>query len=167
MPDRPTVDLVVAAFDDERSASEAALEVARSGDSRIGADAVAVIVREGGGGYVVRTDHHALPTSLSWGMFWELLFAELFFVPVLGMPVGQGLGELTRRAGAVGAEPGFAERIRGLLQPGTSALFVVVERDGTDRAPEGAIMPGGSVVTTPLSARAVSRLQEQLHGAGG
>lgn len=100
-------------------------------------------------------------------MFWELLFAGLFFVPVLGMSTGPGLGPLIEGALAAGAgEPCFAERIREALQPGTSALFLIGEAAETGRLQDALIAFNGRMLTAPLSEAAVRELQEQLHGVG-
>ena len=64
----------------------------------------------------------------SYGMFWGLLFGMLFFVPVFGMAVGAGLGALMGKVEKSGIDQEFQRRVRDLLQPGTSALFLVVEQ---------------------------------------
>lgn len=159
-------DLFAVGFDDERSAAGAAELVAADDELGIGADAAAVIVRGGDGGYAVRTQHHALPTATNWAMLWEPLFAGLFFVPVLGMPVGPGLEALINRALITAGEPRFTERVQAMLQPGTSALFLVGDGIEVERLSELLATFSGRILIAPLPAAAVRELQEQLHGAG-
>jgi uncharacterized membrane protein len=69
-------------------------------------------------------------------MFWGLLFGLLFFVPVFGMAIGAGLGTLMGKVEKSGIDREFQAQVRDLLQPGTSALFLVVERVTPDKAVE-------------------------------
>lgn len=60
----------------------------------------------------------------------------------------------------------FEERVRNLLQPGTSALFLVLESVTPDKAVEALSRFGGTVLKSSLSKDAEAELQEALHGAG-
>ena len=106
--------------------------VERQADLPIEPDAVAVIVRDGDGRYRVQTNHHPVGSAASWGMLWGTLFGLLFFVPVLGMAVGAGLAAPMAKLGDLGIDSAFQEGVRDMLQPGTSALFMVIERGAPD-----------------------------------
>src|SRR5436305_14233551 len=137
-------ELIAIGYDDETTAEAAAEEVKRlSEDLAIEPDAVAVIVRDREGGYHVTTNHHAVGAGATWGMFWGLLFGVLFFVPVLGMAVGAGLGALTGKLTKTGVDREFQDRVRDMLQPGTSALFLVIEKVTPDKAIEAMSQFGG------------------------
>jgi uncharacterized membrane protein len=97
-------------------------------------------------------------------MFWGLLFGLLFFVPFLGMAVGAGLGALMGKVAGGAIDKDFEGRVREMLQPGTSALFLIVERATTDRAVERLSKFGGTVLKSSLSEEAEARLQAALHG---
>ena len=100
-------------------------------------------------------------------MFWGMLFGLLFFVPVLGMAVGAGLGALMGKVTKTGGiDREFQEQVRGMLQPGTSALFVMVEKVTPDKAVEAMSKYGGTVLKTSLSKDGEQELQEALHGGG-
>ena len=60
-----------------------------------------------------------------------LLFGVLFFIPVFGMAVGAGLGALFGKIEKTGIDKQFQEQVRDLVKPGTSALFLVVEKVAT------------------------------------
>src|SRR5689334_25379808 len=129
--------LVAIGYDEEGTAAEAAEEVRRlSQDLVIEPDAVAVITRDSKGEYHVTTSHHAVGVGASWGMFWGLLFGLLFFVPVFGMALGAGLGALFGKIEKTGIDKQFQEQVRDMIKPGTSALFIVVEKVTPDKAVE-------------------------------
>jgi uncharacterized membrane protein len=98
-------------------------------------------------------------------MFWGFLFGLLFFVPVFGMAVGAGLGALMGKVEKSGVDKEFQNQVRDLLQPGTSALFLVVEKLTPDKAVEGLRQYGGTVLKSSLTKKAEAELQSELHGA--
>jgi uncharacterized membrane protein len=51
-----------------------------------------------------------------------------------------------------------------MLEPGTSALFLVVEKVTPDKAVEALSQFGGKVLKSSLSHEAEAELQEALHG---
>src|SRR4051812_36000061 len=159
-------DLIAIGYDDETTAAAAAEEVAQlAKDLIIEPDAVAVIVRDKDGKYKVTTSHHPVGAGASYGMFWGLLFGILFFVPVFGMAVGAGLGALLGKVEKTGIDKEFQEQVRDMVQPGTSALFVVVEKVTPDKAVEGLSRFGGTVLKSSLSKHAEQDLQDALHGS--
>jgi uncharacterized membrane protein len=159
-------DLIAIGYDDETTAGEAAEEVYRLADDLvIQPDAVAVIVRDGEGHYNVTTNHHPVGAGATWGMFWGLLFGVLFFIPVLGMAVGAGLGAVMGKVAKTGVDKQFQDQVREMVKPGTSALFLVVEKVTPDKAVEGLRHYGGTVLRSSLSNEAQAELQEALHGA--
>jgi uncharacterized membrane protein len=158
-------ELIAIGYDDEATATEAAAEVDRlSRDLIIEPDAVAVIMRDQDGKYKVVTNHHAVGGGASWGMFWGLLFGVLFFVPVFGMAVGAGLGALFGKVEKTGIDKAFQDQVRDMVKPGTSALFLVIEKVTPDKAIEGLSQYGGTVLKSSLSKDAEKQLQEALHG---
>src|SRR5918997_1285690 len=136
--------LVAIGYPDETTALSAMDEAERlQHELVIQADAVAAIIRNQEGKIRVVTNHHAVGAGATWGMFWGMLFGMLFFVPFLGMAVGAGMGALMGKMtkGAINKE--FQDQVRELLQPGTSALFLVVEHVTADKAIEGLAQFGG------------------------
>jgi uncharacterized membrane protein len=158
-------DLIAIGYPDETTGSLAAEEVKRlSSELIIEPDAVAVIVRDREGKFHVHTSHHPVGGGATWGMFWGMLFGLLFFVPVFGMAVGAGLGALMGKVEKTGIDKQFQQQVRDLLQPGTSALFVVVEKVTPDKAVEALSQYGGTVLKSSLSKDAEAELQDALHG---
>jgi len=160
-------DLIAIGYPDETTADAAADEArALARDLIIEPDAIASIVRDKDGRYHVHTSHHAVGGGATWGMFWGLLFGLLFFIPVFGMAVGAGLGALMGKVTKTGIDREFEDQVRGMLQPGTSALFVMVEKVTPDKAVEAMSKFGGTVLKTSLSKEGEKELQEALHGGG-
>src|SRR4051794_1970811 len=157
--------LIAIGYPEEATADLAKAEAERlSRDLIIQPDAIAAIKRDPDGKFQVTTSHHPVAGGTSWGMFWGLLFGMLFFIPFLGMAIGAGLGALMGKMtkGAINKE--FQEQVRDMLQPGTSALFLVIEHATPDKAIEGLAPFGGTVLKSSLSKEVEAQLQEALHG---
>jgi uncharacterized membrane protein len=158
--------LVAIGYPDESTATAAAEEVGRlSRDLIIEPDAVAVISRDLEGKFHTTTNHHSVGGGASWGMLWGLLFGLLFFVPFLGMAVGAGFGALMGKVEKSGVDRQFQQQVRDLLQPGTSALFLIVEHVTPDKAVAGLSQFGGTVLKSSLSEKDQEELQKALHGS--
>ncbi|MFZ0326818.1 MAG: DUF1269 domain-containing protein [Nitrososphaeraceae archaeon] len=97
-------------------------------------------------------------------MFWGLLFGILFFVPILGIAMGAGFGALFGKIQESGISKEFISQVRGQLKPGTSALFMVVEKVTPDKAIAALSKYGGTVIKSSLSKETEQKIQEALHG---
>jgi uncharacterized membrane protein len=157
--------LIAIGYSDETTATQASV-VAESlqKDLILEADAIAVVRRDREGKYHVTTNHHAVGGGATWGMFWGLLFGLLFFIPVFGMAVGAGLGALMGKVAKTGIDKEFQEQVREMLQPGTSALFLVIEHVTPDKAVDALSQFGGTVLKSSLSKKAEEELQAELQG---
>src|SRR5215469_9193597 len=153
-------DLIAIGYQDETTADLAADEARRlAHDLIIQPDAIAVIIRSKDGSYHVHTSHHAV-----WGMLWGLLFGLLFFIPVFGMAIGAGMGALMGKLAKTSIDKEFRDQVRDLVQPGTSALFLMLEKATPDKALEAMSKFGGTVLKTSLSKKDEQELQDALHG---
>ena len=160
-------DLIAIAYPDEATADAAADEARQlARDLIIQPDAIAVITRDKEGNYHTHTNHHLVGGGATWGMFWGLLFGLLFFVPVFGMALGAGMGALMGKITKSGIDKEFQDQVREKLQPGTSALFLMVEKVTPDKAVDAMSKYGGTVIKTSLSKEGQQELQDALHGGG-
>ena len=158
-------DLIVIGYPDETTAAAAADEARRlAADLIIQPDAIAVITRDTDGTYHSRTSHHAVGGGAMWGMFWGFLFGLLFFIPVIGIGIGAGLGALMGKFGKTSIDKQFQEQVRDMIKPGTSALFLMLEKVTPDKAVEAMSKYGGTVLKTSLSKDDEKELQDALHG---
>lgn len=159
-------DLIAIAYDDTTTALSAMDEVHHlAEDLIIQPDAVAAIIRTDDGKFRTITNQHEVGAGATWGLFWGMLFGILFFVPVLGMAFGAGLGAVMGRITKSSIDKGFQDQVKDALQPGTSALFLIVEQMTGDKATKGLAKYGGNVIKTSLSEEDEAALQEALHGA--
>jgi uncharacterized membrane protein len=60
----------------------------------------------------------------------------LFFIPVLGLAVGARLGALMGKFAKISIDKQFQDQVRDMVQPGASALFLVLEKVTPDKAVE-------------------------------
>jgi len=158
-------DLIAIGYPNEATAEAAADEARRlARDLIIEPEAIAVIVRDDDGKYHVHTSHNPVGRGATWGMFWGLLFGLLFFVPVFGIAIGAGLGALMGKITKSGIDREFQDQVRGMLRPGTSALFLMLDKVTPDKAVDAMSKYGGTVLKTSLSKEGEQELQEALHG---
>ena len=159
--------LVAIGYPDETTGAAAAEEAERlAGDLIIEPDAIATVRRDASGKFHTTTNHHPVAGGTTWGMFWGFLFGLLFFIPFFGMAIGAGLGAIMGKIEKTGIDKKFQEQIRSMLQPGTSALFLIVDKATPDKAVEALSKYGGTVLKSSLSRDAEKELQEALHGQG-
>jgi len=153
-------DLIAVGYPNEATAVEAQQEAERlAHDLLIQPDAIAAIVRCRDGKLKVHSTAHPVTGGTMYGLFWGLLFGLLFFVPFFGLAVGAGMGALMGKIEKSGVDREFQRQVQGLLQPGTSALFLVVENVTPDAAVDALSRFGGTVLVTSLSQ---ADLQEEL-----
>src|SRR5215475_5159384 len=161
-------DLIATGYTDEATADAAAAEAQRlARDLIIQPDAIAVIVRDEEGGYHVHNNHHTVCAGATWGLFWGFLFGLLFFIPVFGMAIGAGMGALMGKLAKNSIDKQFQDQVRDMIKPGTSALFLMLEKVTPDKAVEAMSKYGGTVLKTSLSKADERELQDALHGGAG
>jgi len=96
-------------------------------------DAVAVVTRDDGRGLRITTNH-TLGTP-GRRFFWHLLLTALVLLPEAGTYAEAELGNLSQRLAALGLDAPFQDRLREMLGPDTSALFLLV----TEPVPAGTL----------------------------
>jgi uncharacterized membrane protein len=157
--------LVAIGYADEATA-ERARDTVRQLESEliIQADQVASINRDLDGKYHVHTSHGGASAGGGawWGGFWGFLFGLLFFIPFFGLALGAGMGALFGHFGEKGIDKAFQEQVRDHLQPGTSALFMIIEQATPDKAIAALSQYGGTVIKTSLSDEDTKKLQDAL-----
>jgi uncharacterized membrane protein len=83
---------------------------------------------------------------------------------VLGLAIGGGLGAIFGKVEKTGVNKEFQQRARDMMQPGTSALFMVLEKATWDKLGDGLGKYGGTVLQSSLSEVGEKELQDALHG---
>ena len=156
--------LVAIGYPEETTADKARQTVqGLEADLIIQADQVAAISRDRSGKYHTTTSHSvSTGGGAAWGGFWGLLFGLLFFIPIAGWAIGAGFGALFGHLGKNTIDRSFQEAVRDYVKPGTSALFMIIERATPDKAIEALRQYGGTVFKTSLSDEDTAQLQEAL-----
>ena len=86
----------------------------------------------------------------------------VFLIPFAGWATGAGLGALFGHLRDKGIDHAFQRQVRDSVQPGTSALFMVIEHATPDKAIAALQQYGGTVIKTSLSDDDTKKLQEAL-----
>lgn len=157
--------LVAIGYPDQSTAEQARQTVqGLEADLVIQADQVAAISRDAQGKYHVTTTHGGSSAGggAVWGGFWGLLFGLLFFIPFAGWAIGAGFGALFGHLGKNAIDETFQREVRDYVQPGTSALFMIIEQATPDKAVAALSQYGGTVIRTSLSDEDTAKLQEAL-----
>lgn len=127
-------DLIVLSFKDEHEADEVRLELAKMQVEHLISleDAVVVVKTEKG---KVRLNQAVnLPAAgAASGSFWGFLIGLLFLSPLLGLVVGTATGALSGALTDIGIDDEFMRKLGESLQPGNSALFLLVREVTSDK----------------------------------
>jgi uncharacterized membrane protein len=92
-----------------------------------------------------------------------MLIGILFWMPWLGLAVGAASGALAYSLADVGVDDGFIKRVGNTIEPGHSALFLLVEDVKPDKVLDELKQFKGKILHTSLS----SRDEEKLRAAFG
>jgi len=157
-------DLIVIGYPDEDTGEKAYAEAQRlRADLLLETSVLGLVVRSADGKTKVETpDGPGAGKGALWGAIFGGLFGMILFIPFIGAAVGGAMGALFGGMDKAGIDSTFRERVTGMLQPGTSALVMVVEKVTPDRAVEAMSAYGGEVLQTSLSEDAEQHLQEAL-----
>lgn len=153
--------LIVMAFEDEEGATRTLEEVAKlQKQNLIQVDDAATAVRHMSGKVKVKQATSLAGAGALGGAFWGMLFGLLFFVPFLGMAVGAATGALFGKAADFGINDDFIREVSESVQPGNSALFLLVSSAQADKVIENIKPFGGKIIHTSLSKEEEKRLKE-------
>lgn len=154
-------DLIVLAFDNDRAAFEVRdklIELQKQHLVRL-ADA-AVAVRDRNGGLKIKQIVDLTAQGALGGAFWGLLAGILFWMPSLGMAIGTVLGAISGALADYGVNDEFIYDVSRTIEPGQSALFLLVVEATMDRVIEEIGPWNPRVLRTNLSREQESRLRQ-------
>ncbi len=127
-------ELIVLAFDNDRAAFEVRdklIDLQKQQLIKL-ADA-AVAVRMPDGKVKVKQIVDLTADGALGGAFWGLLAGILFWMPFMGMALGTLLGALSGSMADYGVDDDFIQDVAKTIEPGHSALFLLVLQATTDR----------------------------------
>jgi len=153
--------LIVLAFDSEKGAGQTLKKVEElQKQNLISVDDAAVAIRHEGGKVKVKQATSLVGSGALGGAFWGMLFGLLFFAPFLGMAIGAATGALFGKAVDYGINDDFIHKVSDAVQPGNSALFLLVHHAQADKVIAELKPYGGKVIHTSLSNEEEEQLKE-------
>jgi uncharacterized membrane protein len=159
-------ELIVLNFDSERGAMAARdrlLQLQKQELIKL-ADA-AVVIRKPDGKPKVKQLYSLVGAGALGGAFWGMLIGLFFLAPWAGAAVGALAGGLSGKLGDVGIDDDFIKEVGNTIEPGHSALFLMVIRATEDRViPELKDM-GATVLRTSLSQEDEEKLRDAFGSA--
>jgi uncharacterized membrane protein len=161
-------DLIVIGYPDEATAERVWQELVRLQDEYlVDLEDAAIIRRDTTGKLHVTTPaHHAVAWGSLSGMFWGVLIGLLFLFPIAPLTgiAGGLMGAALGAAGDLGIKEDFKRRVQDLVQPGTSAIMMIVRKATMDKVLDALRPYGGTVLQTSLPRDAEQQLMHALHG---
>src|SRR2546421_4973928 len=152
--------LVVMAFDNEYGAEQVRDKLVDLQKAQlIKIDDACVVVRGQDGKVKVKQAANLAGAGALSGAFWGMLIGMLFFVPLFGLVVGAATGAITGSMRDYGIDDTFIKEVGNSIQPGTSALFVLVQQATVDKVVEQLKPFSGTIVRTSLSTENEAKLK--------
>lgn len=155
--------LIVVAYPTELKAEEVRLDFLKMQQSYlVDIEDAVVAVRKPDGKVKLRQMYNLTAGGAVGGSFWGLLIGVLFMNPLLGAVVGAGAGAAAGALADVGINDNFMKELASSLTEGSSALFLLVRSELTDKVLEELKGTGGKIIRTSLSHEDEARLQAAL-----
>ncbi|HRO26323.1 MAG TPA: DUF1269 domain-containing protein [Luteimonas sp.] len=166
-------DLIVVGFKDENTADKA-LNMLSGAQKAYLIDVAdsCVVVRDDKGELRLKQAVNLVKTGAAsggaWGALWGTLVGVLFLNPLAGLLTGSvfgaGMGAISGKLSDYGIDDEFIRSVGEVVQPGTSALFVLVNKANPDKLYPELAQLDGTVIKTSLSNEQEQRLREALQG---
>jgi uncharacterized membrane protein len=158
--------LVVIGFDDEHKAEEVRLALLKMQREYLVdlEDAVIAVKKENGKIKLLQVHDMTAAGAITGGL-WGTLIGCLFLSPLLGAAVGATAGGISGALTDIGIDDKFMKKVAEQLEPGKSALFVLIRRATPDKVLEELRGHGGTIIQTSLTHEEEQKLQEALSAA--
>ena len=155
-------DLIVVGFKDEFKADEVMSELRRlQSEYLVDLEDAAVVVRNQEGKVKIKQAQELVATGALSGGYWGVLLSVLFFNPIFTL-VGAAAGALSGALSDIGINDDFMRDLGGTIEPGTSAIFVLIRKSTPDRVLADLSKFEGKVLRTSLSKEDEAKLQAAL-----
>ncbi len=155
-------DLIVVGFKDEFKADEVMSELRRlQSEYLVDLEDAAVVVRDQEGKVKIKQAQDLVAAGAVSGSYWGVLLSVLFFNPIFAL-VGAATGALSGALSDIGIDDNFMRDLGSTIEPGTSAIFVLVRKSTPDRVLADLSKFEGKVLRTSLSKEDEAKLQAAL-----
>jgi uncharacterized membrane protein len=120
----------------------------------------AVVVRNEKGRAKVKQAHSLVGAGALGGAFWGMLIGLLFLAPWLGLIAGAASGALAGKLGDIGIDDSFIKEVSNAIEPGNSALFLLVQEAQMERIVDEMSEYEFEIIETNLSPEDETQLRE-------
>lgn len=120
----------------------------------------AILVRKNDGKPKIKQLHDLVGAGALGGAFWGMLIGLLFWMPLLGLAAGAAGGAIGGMFTDVGIDDKFIKEARDKIEPGTSALFLLVRDAVPDRVISAMQQFDFEILQTSLSEEDEAKLRE-------
>ena len=145
-------DLVVVAFDNETDAEKLQTEMKRlQKEHLVTLEDAAVVVRKADGKVKVKQSTSLVGAGALGGAFWGLLIGLVFRAMWWGLAIGAVLGALQGKFKDIGIDDKFIKEVGETIQPGNSAIFLLIRESTPDKLIDELKGYKGTVLKTSLS----------------
>ncbi|HXQ93361.1 MAG TPA: DUF1269 domain-containing protein [Nitrososphaerales archaeon] len=128
-------------------------------------DQVVEVVRKPDGEIKIKEEPRLTGVGAVSGAFWGLLMGLIFLVPVAGFIIGSVSGAVAGHFAKYGISKEYMKEIDAAIQPGQSALFLLVDNVKADRVIPMLTEFHPKVLRTSLSADQEAKLKEAFGGS--
>lgn len=145
-------DLIVVGFESESKADEVLNKLGKLQKSHlIDLEDAAVLTKNDNGKIRVKQAYNLVAAGATSGSFWGLFLGLLFLHPLLGLAAGAASGALSGSFSDIGINDNFIKDLGETLEPGASALFILVRKATPDKVLEELKPFDGKIIQTSLS----------------
>ena len=157
--------LVVVSYPDVNRAEEVRLKLRKlQGEYLIDMEDAVVAVKNAEGKVKLHQAINLTAMGAASGGFWGALIGLFFLNPLIGVAAGAAAGAVSGALTDVGINDDFMKKLASSLDPGSSALFVLVRSSTPDKVLAELQGTGGTVLKTSLSHEDEAKLQAALKG---
>lgn len=154
-------DLVVVAFDNETDAEKLQTDMKRlQKEYIVTLEDAAVVIRKQDGKVKVRQSTSLVGAGALGGAFWGMLIGLLFRMVWWGVAIGAVLGALRGKLTDIGIDDGFIKEVGRTIEPGHSAIFLLIREATPDRLMDELKGYKGTVLKTSLSKEQEGKLRD-------
>jgi len=154
-------ELVVLAFDTENGALEMRDTMVNLQKQHIvELEDAAVVIRRADGKVKVKQAVSLVGQGALGGAFWGMLIGIIFWMPWLGLAMGALGGALGSKLSDTGVDDKFIKEVGEKIEPGHSALFLLVRSATTDKLKEELKDFHPTIIQTSLSNEDEAKLRD-------
>jgi len=154
-------DLFVFAFDTESGAAEMRDALGKlQKEHLITLEDAAVVVRREDGKVKVKQAVSLVGAGAWGGAFWGMLIGMLFWAPWLGLAIGAVTGAISGKFSDIGVDDKFINEVAETIEPGHSALFLLVREATGDKVLDRLEGFSPKVIQTSLSNEDEAKLRD-------